>query len=502
MGGGKSTQTTTVTRTPEETEYTRQQIELAKQQLAILEEQHGWQSEIFALTRPLLEQYSLLVQQEFEDANDPLVRDMRTRQRQLESEQLDAAIRNLPLQQELLDRQLEEIRRGGRASDEQKALISDITNRAIEAGDYDIARFLDTGLDKIRNEMAPARGMRPDDAPMIDAAQRVLEESLRQKGQLTSNLRGAQAQAELNFPLNAGQITNQWNQWQQGFNQSQNQFMNNLNLQARQNRAALMGQLFSSPMAAGEMGLNLIGAARPNPVDFPRTTTTTTRQSSNVLGGIGGLLSGIGSVGSLFSSKTMKENVTPLRAPAGHLLSPGSLKENIRPLQGKTAEIPQINPGPTPFLSKPTPDVPQINPGVNGLMSKGGFDTPQINPGPTGNLSGATPNLGSFGPIQQLGPYNNSMAPPRTEDEALDRIGRTPVSTWNYLPETGLPQTTHVGPMAEDFNSIVMGKAPEPFINTVDAIGSLMAGVKALDKRTKGLRLGKRGTRNQRRVSY
>jgi hypothetical protein len=111
-------------------------------------------------------------------------------------------------------------------------------------------------------------------------------------------------------------------------------------------------------------------------------------------------------------------------------------------------------------------------------------------------------NLGSFGPRRQLGPYRGVIKPPLTEDDALDRIGRTPVSTWNYLPETGLPQTTHVGPMAEDFNSIVMGKEPEPFINTVDAIGSLMAGVKALDKRTKGLQLGKRMNSNKRRVAY
>lgn len=470
MGGGKSTTTTTVTRTPEETEYTRQQIELAKQQLQLLEEQHGWQSEIFALTKPLLQKYALLVEQDFQDANDPALRDMRNRQRQLESAQLDAAIRNLPIQQELLERQLDEIRRGGRATDEQKALIGDITNRAIESGDYDIARFMDTGLNKIRTEMSPSRGMRPDDAPMIDAAQRVLEESLRQKGQLTSNLRGAQAQAELNFPLNAGQITNQWNQWQQGFNAQQNEFLANLNRQATQNRTALMGQLFSSPMSVGEMGLNLIGAARPNPVDFPRNTTTTTRQSSNILGGIGGLLSGIGSVGKLFSSEKAKTNVKPLEAPPGHLLSPGAVKENISPL---------INPGPTGNLPKPLTDVPQIN------------------PGPTGNLSPPQTNFLNRGRPRVLGPYTGAVNPPRTDEDALDRIGKTPVSTWNYKPETGLPMSTHVGPMAEDFNTIVMGKQAEPYINTVDAIGSLMAGVKALDKRTRGLGFKRRNKKAQ-----
>jgi hypothetical protein len=62
-----------------------------------------------------------------------------------------------------------------------------------------------------------------------------------------------------------------------------------------------------------------------------------------------------------------------------------------------------------------------------------------------------------------------------------------PISSWQYKPETGLGGPTHVGPMAEDFNTIMMGKQPEPFINTVDAVGSLMASVKALDKRVAGL---------------
>lgn len=466
MGGGKTTTTTTVTQTAEEKEYTRQQIELAKQQLRLLEEQSGWQSEIYALTKPLLEKYALLIDEEFTRNNDPETIALRDKQRQLDSANLDAAINNLPKQQELLDRQLEEIRRGGAATDEQKRLIADITNRAIESGDTDIARFMDTGLDQIRNDMAPARGMRPDDAPMIDAAQRVLEEAVRQKGQLTSNLRGAQSQAELNFPLNAGQITNQWNQWQQGFGQSQNQFLSQLNQAATQNRTQLMGQLFTAPMSASEMGMNLIGAARPNPVDFPRNTTQTTKQSSNILGGIGGLLSGIGSVGSLFSTKKAKTNIKPLEAPPGHLLSPGALKENFQQLSG--VGKPQVlGPITQPGNPKGTPMGPQVQPGL------GGFGGTAINPVQSGAVN-----------------------PPRTDEDVLDRLGRLPVSTWNYKPGTGLEGPTHVGPMAEDFNTIMMGKQPEPFINTVDAVGSLMASVKALDKRTRGLGLagGRRKT--------
>jgi hypothetical protein len=497
MGGSKTTTTTTVTQTAEEKEYTKQQIELAKQQLRILEEQHGYQSEIYAMTKPLLEKYMLLVDEEFTQMNDPATIALRDKQRQLDTANLDAALRNLPIQEELLQRQLDEIRRGGAATDEQKRLIADITQRAIESGDTDISRFMATGIDQIRNQMAPARGMRPDDAPMIDAAQRVLEEAVRQKGKLTADMRGAQANAELNFPLNAGQMSNSWNQWQQTFNQGMNEFLSGLKTQAAQNRTQLMGQLFASPMTAFEQGNNLIQGARPNPVDFPRNTTQTTKQGSNILGGIGGLLSGIGSVGSLFSSRKAKTNIKPLEAPPGHLLSPGSVKENIKslggvgqiqslggagggPYNGKpTPDLPQINP--TWAGPKQTPDLPQINPGWAG--PKPSFDMPQINPTWAGPK--VIPDIPQINPGP--GGYGGTVSPPRTDEEALDRIGRMPVSTWNYKPQTGLPGETHVGPMAEDFNTMVMGKGPQPFINTVDAVGSLMASVKALDKRTRGL---------------
>jgi len=444
MGGSKTTTTTKVERTPEEIEYTKQQIELAKQQLKLVEEEHGWQSEIYALTKPLLEKYALMVDQDFADMQTPEYQAMKQKQQQLDTANIDAQLRNLPLQEELLQRQLDEIRRGGAATDEQKRLIADVADRALNAGQTDINRFLGAGLDQVRNQMAPARGMRPDDGPMQEAAQRVLEEAVRQQGQLAQQVRGAQSQAELNFPLAAGQVTNQVNQWQQGFNQDMNQFLSGLKTQAAQNRTALMGQLFSAPMTAGDRGLNLINMSRPNPVNFPQNTTQTTKQSGgSILGGIGGLLSGIGSVGSLFSTEKAKTNIKPLEAPPGHMLSPGALKQNFNDL-----------------------GLPQSLGDPNG----GGYKS-QIQPG--------------------AGLPQQTVAPPRDEEDALNRLRQLPISSWQYKPETGLGGPTHVGPMAEDFNTIMMGKQPEPFINTVDAVGSLMASVKALDKRMTGLGLGK-----------
>jgi len=499
MGGGsKTTTSTTVTRTPEEIEYTKQQIELAKQQLALVEEEHGWQSEIYALTKPLLEKYALMVDQDFAEMQSPEYQAMKAKQQQLDTANIDAQLRNLPMQEELLQRQLDEIRRGGAATDEQKRLIKDVADRALAGGETDINRFLGTGLDQIRNQMAPARGMRPDDGPMQEAAQRVLEEAVRQQGQLSQQVRGAQSQAELNFPLAAGQVTNQANQWQAGFNQDMNQFLSGLKTQAVQNRTALMGQLFSAPMTAGDRGLNLVNVSRPNPVNFPQNTTTTQKTSGgSIFGGIGGLLQGVGAVAPLFSSRKAKTNIKPMEAPPGHMLSPGALKQNFNDLSGESPigpanqvpiltqtvgkppqpDMPQIHPrwaGPQTVGKPPQPDIPQINPGWAGPQTGGKPpepDIPQINPGFGG---GAMP----------------TVQPPRDEEDALNRLRQLPISSWQYKPETGLGGPTHVGPMAEDFNTIMMGKKPEPFINTVDAVGSLMASVKALDKRMMGLGLG------------
>jgi hypothetical protein len=472
MGGGsKTTTTTTVTRTPEEIEYTKQQIKLAQQQMQLIEEQHGIQTEIYAITKPLLEKWSMLIDQDLADQNSPEAQALKTKQNQLTQMQLDSQIHNQPLQDEILQRQIEEIRRGGAATDAQKALIKDVADRSLAAGQTDIDRFMSKGVDQIRSQMAPARGMRPDDAPMIDAAQRVLEEATRQQGQLTQQVRGAQSQAELNFPLNAAQMTNQAGQWQQGFNAQMNEFLSGLGNQAHANRAQLMGQLFSAPMSSVESGLNLANASRPNPVNFTQNTTTTQKQSGgSVFGGIGGLLSGIGSVGSLFSSKKAKTNIKPLEAPPGHLLSPGAVKRNIQPL-GEAGGL-QGGPSVTNMLSDKTmanDTTPQYTSPAQPVKKFVDDVTPQYAGG-----------LGLAGPQTQ-------PPAPRSDDDILDRIAKTPVSSWQYKPETGLGQDTHFGPMAEDFNTTVMGKAPQPFINTVDMVGSLMASVKALDRRTRGL---------------
>lgn len=522
MGGSKTTQTTKVTQTPEEKEFTRQQIELAKQQLALTEEQHGWQSEIFALTKPLLEKYSLLVGQQYDDYNSPAAVALRDRYSQLESAQLDQQLQNIPLQNELLQHQLDEIRRGGRATDEQKALIGEIADRAIQTGTSDIGNFLETGLRQVREELAPARGLRPTDAPIIDQGGRLAMEALRQGSQLTSQVRGAQANAELNFPLNASQVYGAQTQFQQGLQQQINAYLSQLRENANQNRNQFTASLFQAPMAAGEQGVSLINASRPTPISFPRDSTTTTKQSGGLLGGVGGLLSGIGSLSGFFSARQAKQNIRPIEAPPGHILSPGMIKRNISPLSPWSSRqrmpyndsgggSPSAAPG-LGIASKPQP-IMAVDPVVWGQ----GAETKQqpimsvdprvwgegLGPPKTQPTMSVDPVVWGQGaetktqPTMSVDPRvwgegleskqqpSFQVSPPRTEEDTLNRIAQLPVSTWQYKPAAGLGSDTHVGPMAEDFNTQIMGKQPQPFINTADAVGSLMASVKALEKRTR-----------------
>lgn len=430
------------------------------------------------MTKPILEKYGLMFDQQYDEYMAEGAATLRDKYRQLESAQVDQQIANMPLQQELLERQLDEIRRGGRATDEQKALIAEITQRGIDAGDSDIGEFLSKGLSTIREELAPSRGMRPDDAPIIDQGEELAMEALRQKGLLTSQMRGAQASAELNFPLEASKVFGQQAQFQQGFQSSMNQFLQGLRQQAANNRFQFQSQAFAAPMSAGEQGIGLINASRPTPVSFPRNTSTTEKTSGggSILGGIGGALSGIAQVGSLFSTKKAKENIKPIEAPPGHLLSPGALKFNIQP----------VGPAQNGRSSTPTGykanDITQMHPTANMALDAAVGNNP----------AGFDPWIAAgnrMQPDEVRDPKFTSGGTP-TEEEMLKRIANLEVSTWNYKPGTGLPPDQHIGPMAESFNTQVMQKSPQPYINTVDAIGSLMASVKALEKRTRGVDIG------------
>lgn len=74
-------------------------------------------------------------------------------------------------------------------------------------------------------------------------------------------------------------------------------------------------------------------------------------------------------------------------------------------------------------------------------------------------------------------------------EQTLLNISRIPISSWNYKGHDK-KKFRHYGPMAQDFHAAFgydgVGAIGDPTsINTGDAIGVLMAAVKALETRTK-----------------
>ena len=224
-------------------------LDTLRTQLGQITQQIEFQAKQFAASAPALEQ--LRLNQEIENS---LFTPEEQKQRRLDEitrqDQISAG------QDELLERQLELIRGGPGATDEQKFLINQSTEAQIASGESDILDFSRRALSQIAEELAPSRGLRPTDSPIQDRGFLVGEEAVRQQGQLVRGLRGAQSQAELNFPLAANQSQAALGQFQQQLGQTSEQFNQQLQQQAFQNRLNLSGQ-------SGNLGLGLIGGTQP-----------------------------------------------------------------------------------------------------------------------------------------------------------------------------------------------------------------------------------------------
>ena len=270
MGGGGS-QTTTVVQSAEQRALQARQVELAEQQLELIRQQAEFQETAFEQFTPLLEAQ----QAEFERQAE--------RARALE-----------PIQDELLQRELENIRRGGAASPEQLAAIDEAIGASQERGEIDLERFQTEATQRLRNELAPSLGLRPTDTPIIDRGGQIAAEAIRQQGALTESLAGARANAALNFPLAASQVLSGQTQFQQGLAQATQQFQQQLRDAAFNNRLRLTG-------TQGGLGVSLANAASPISVPGGSTTFTETSGGSlglgNILGGVGGLFTGLGGIG-------------------------------------------------------------------------------------------------------------------------------------------------------------------------------------------------------------
>jgi hypothetical protein len=288
--------------TGDELQFNQRQLDLLERQITLLDESADFQRGAFEAIGPLIEQQSQLLSAELDDLNDPVSQEIRSRSRELELQQIEFAGETLPVQRELLESELERIRRGGAASDEQKALIGDVTERSIEAGTADIDRFLDDALGRIRNELAPARGLRPTDTPILDVADDAVAEAVRQRGQLTSGLRAAQASAELNFPLAASQLASAQTQFQQSFGLDTAAFASRLSESASSNRLRVSELLRANIGDVSGRGIDLASITRPSGfIESGNFTSSSTQRASPGIGailtGAGAGLRGLGAVG-------------------------------------------------------------------------------------------------------------------------------------------------------------------------------------------------------------
>ena len=276
MGGKSTTTVTHAPPSPQEQALISIQTQLAQQQLAEIQRQSAFQQQAFEQFKPLIDSIHK------------------------ESERQAARAKSFePIQDEVLNMQLEALRRGGAASPQQMETIRTATDAALAAGEVDIDRFQTDANRRLRDELANSLGLRPTDSPVLDRGAQIGAEAVRQKGQLAQGLRSAQATATLDYPLAV-------NQMQAGIGLSQQQLLQSASEFSKQlSEAAFLNRL-SLVQGQGQLGLGLATGINSgigqtlSTLAGRRGQTTTTKQSmgiGSILGGVGGLFSALPGLG-------------------------------------------------------------------------------------------------------------------------------------------------------------------------------------------------------------
>jgi len=277
FGGGSSTVTNVTQSSAEEREFTALQSELARKQLANIEQLQPFQKELLDLTLADLRRSGA----ESAAMNVAITPEQRATAAKSEFERSQ---RLGPIQDELLQLQLDQLRRGGAATPEQLALIKEATGRGIEAGSADIDLSTKRGIGLIADELANSRGLRLTDSPIMNEAGFLARSGEDQKASLIKNLRAAEAQAALNYPLAVQNVQGGINLNQQSVAQNAQQFQAQLRQQAFQNRLALTGQT-----AQTGIGLSSISGRSGS----AGGTSTRTGDNPVNLAGIGAVAGGV-----------------------------------------------------------------------------------------------------------------------------------------------------------------------------------------------------------------
>lgn len=242
-------------------------------------------------------------------------------------QQIDQAADLQPLQKEVLQQQLEQIKNGGRATPEHIAAIDEATNAGISAGTGQIDVQTKRGIGLISDELANSRGLRMTDTPILREATLLTRSADDQKAQLIASMQAAGANAKLNYPLAAQGMTNQVLSNQGGITSAAQSFQDTLAQRAYQNRLALTG----SP----SLGISLSPA--PNPGAFGMGSSyspaSTVSQTSGIGIGLAGINGGGGALDALtrarMAATTQSSNTSTTPTGAQTMSGIGSLAAGI-----------------------------------------------------------------------------------------------------------------------------------------------------------------------------
>lgn len=220
--------------TAQETQLMEIQAELAKRQLTQLDELQPFQQELVQQLTSELER---------QGAISKAIGETVTPEQEAEfyKEDIERARRLGPIQDELLQLQLEAARQGGRPTEEQLGLIEQATERSIESGTADIDLSTKRGIGLISDELANSRGLRLSDSPITREAAFLARSGEDQKANFIRAMRANQATATLNYPLAVSQVTSGINLNQQQLAEASRAFQTDLRQRAFQNRLAFTG---------------------------------------------------------------------------------------------------------------------------------------------------------------------------------------------------------------------------------------------------------------------
>jgi hypothetical protein len=245
MGGGSSeSKQRPIKKTRREKKFSAIQLKLARQMLDQFQGQAEWQALQRGITPTAIG--------EMGEMYDPMSVMTPEEKRALVSQGYKQAMEGGDRASALAEREVERIRQGYAPTPEQRALISSIAANELSSGLGDISRFAEREREAIRDELAPRLGLHRSDTPILDRANRIAAEAINAAGRLTSDVRGRESQAMLNYPLAANQAASAASQAQQAMGFSRSDVLADMNQRAFQNRLALTGQV-------GQQGLGLLG---------------------------------------------------------------------------------------------------------------------------------------------------------------------------------------------------------------------------------------------------